>query len=301
MELVFWPLAQQSWADVLDAVRHADDTGWHGTYVADHFMGDGSVFGAEDVPVHEATAAVAALGAVTRNLRVGTLVLSATYRRAPAVANWASTVDHVTGGRLVLGLGAGWQQNEHEQYGIPLPPPAERIRLLDETCTVIRDLLTQRRTTFHGEHIVVRDALCEPKPVQPRVPLLIGAKGDRILRVVARHADIWNVWAMPDALRTRRAVLERHCERIGRDPATIRQSVQAMLLVTDDEREARAFVERMAPRAAVAGPVERFAELAHEWATVGVDEVVVPDLFLGVGQQRRDVMDAVREAVAALA
>jgi alkanesulfonate monooxygenase SsuD/methylene tetrahydromethanopterin reductase-like flavin-dependent oxidoreductase (luciferase family) len=297
MRLSIWPLAQQSWVDLLDAVTHADGNGWHGAYVADHFMGDGHQFGGEEGPTWEATAAVAALAAATSRLRVGTLVLSATYRHPAVVANWASTVDHVSAGRLVLGVGAGWQVNEHEQYGITLPPPGERLRLLDETCQVLRALLDEPRADVQGSHFTITDAANEPKPVQGHLPLLLGGKGDRMLGLVARHADIWNMWALPDAHRERAAVLDAHCERLGRDPGTVERSVQAMVMVTDDAGHARQFLENMGPRAAFAGEPAAFAELVVRWQEAGIDEVVVPDLFLGRGAERRDRMDALLDAV----
>jgi alkanesulfonate monooxygenase SsuD/methylene tetrahydromethanopterin reductase-like flavin-dependent oxidoreductase (luciferase family) len=300
MRLCLWTLAQQPWPSMVDGARHAEETGWDGVYVADHFMGDGRQFGGEDGPTWEATAAVAALAALTRRARVGTLVLSATYRHPAVVANWAATVDHVSGGRLTLGLGAGWQVNEHEQYGIDLPTPGERVRLLDETCAAIRGLLGQPRTSLAGRTVTLTDAVAEPKPVQPRLPILVGAKGDRMLGVVARHADVWNLWALPEALRERAGVLEARCEAIGRDPATIERSVQAMVLVTEQADEARRFLDRVGSRAAVAGPPDAFAEMVQRWHDEGVDEVVVPDLFLGLGEGRRDRMDALREAVAPL-
>jgi alkanesulfonate monooxygenase SsuD/methylene tetrahydromethanopterin reductase-like flavin-dependent oxidoreductase (luciferase family) len=297
VRLCLWTLAQQSWSDLVDAVSHADANGWHGAYVADHFMGDGAQFGAVDGPVWEATATLAALATRTRAVRLGTLVLSSTYRHPAVVANWASTVDHASGGRLVLGVGAGWQANEHEQYGLALPSPGERLRRLDETCTVLRSLLDRPRTTFHGRSFTLDDALLEPKPLQARVPLLVGAKGDRALRVVARHADVWNLWALPDVLVERSAVLDGHCEAIGRDPATIERSVQALVMVTDEPAHARRFVERVAPRAAVAGPLERVVGVVGAWAEAGVDEVVVPDLFLGRAHERTDRLDALLDAL----
>jgi probable F420-dependent oxidoreductase len=297
MRLCLWPLAQQAWPDLLDVVQHVDRTGWDGVYVADHFMGDGRQFGGEDGPVWEATAAVAALAAATTRLRLGTLVLAATYRHPAVVANWASTVDHVSGGRLVLGVGAGWQANEHEQYGIRLPSPGERVRLLDDTCTVLRSLFDQPRTSHEGSTFTLTEAVNEPKPVQAHLPLLVGAKGDRMLGVVARHADIWNMWALPEALRERAEVLERRCTEVGRDPAEIERSVQAMVMVTDDEEHARRFRDRTAPRAAFAGTPEAFAELVGTWHEAGVDEVVVPDLFLGRANERKDRLDALLAAV----
>jgi alkanesulfonate monooxygenase SsuD/methylene tetrahydromethanopterin reductase-like flavin-dependent oxidoreductase (luciferase family) len=297
VRLCLWTLAQQSWSDLLDAVVHADAEGWHGAYVADHFMGDGARFGAVDGPVWEATATVAALAARTEALRLGTLVLSSTYRHPAVVANWATTVDHASGGRLVLGVGAGWQANEHEQYGLDLPSPGERLARLDETCTVLRSLLEQPRTTFHGQSFSIDDAVLEPKPIQAHVPLLVGAKGDRALRIVARHADVWNLWALPDLLAEREALLDAHCEALGRDPATIERSVQALVMLTDDPDHARRFVERVAPRAAIAGPLDHVVEAMGAWADAGVDEVVVPDLFLGRGHERSDRLDAILAAV----
>jgi alkanesulfonate monooxygenase SsuD/methylene tetrahydromethanopterin reductase-like flavin-dependent oxidoreductase (luciferase family) len=128
--------------------------------------------------------------------------------------------------------------------------------------------------------------------------LLVGAKGDRMLGVVARHADVWNLWALPAAFRERAEVLDRRCEAIGRDPATIERSVQAMVMLTDDDAHARRFLDRLGPRAAFAGEPAAFAELVAEWADAGVAEVVVPDAFLGRAAERRDRMDALRAAIA---
>lgn len=297
MRLSCWPSLQQPWRDVVEVARHVDATGWDGVYVADHFMGDGASFGAVTEPTLESTAAVAALGAVTSAVRVGTLVLGATYRHPPVVANWAATVDHVTGGRFVLGVGAGWQQNEHEQYGIELPPPGVRLARLDETCRALRSLWSEPLTTLDGDHVQLRDARCEPKPVQRPLPLLVGGKGDRMLGLVARHADEWNMWGLPDVILERRAVLDACCDRIGRDPADIATSTQALVLVTDDDSAAAAFVESVAPRAAVAGTPDRIAEMVERWGEVGVDEVIVPDWNLGRGNERSDHLDALRAAI----
>src|SRR5262245_10832708 len=120
MRFSLWTNHQQPWAGLLDAARHADTTGWDGVYVADHFMGDAAGFGPVETPTFEATAAIAALASATERVRVGSLVFGTTYRHPAVLAKWAVTVDHISGGRLVLGLGTGWQVNEHEQYGIEL-------------------------------------------------------------------------------------------------------------------------------------------------------------------------------------
>jgi alkanesulfonate monooxygenase SsuD/methylene tetrahydromethanopterin reductase-like flavin-dependent oxidoreductase (luciferase family) len=201
----------------------------------------------------------------------------------------------VSRGRLVLGVGAGWQVNEHEQYGIDLPPPGVRLGRFREACEVLNGLLRQERTTVEGDHFTVRDALCEPKPVQSPLPLLVGGKGDRMLGIVARHADEWNMWGLPEVIAERSSVLERRCEEIDRDPRSIRRSAQALVFLTDDEATAARLVDRVAPRAAIGGTVERVAEVAAGWREVGLDEVIVPDFTLGSGVQRLERMDEIIE------
>jgi alkanesulfonate monooxygenase SsuD/methylene tetrahydromethanopterin reductase-like flavin-dependent oxidoreductase (luciferase family) len=296
MRLAIWPSLQQPWSDVTEVVGHAEATRWDGAYVADHFMGDGSSFGAPETPTLEATAAVSALATATGRLRLGTLVLGSTYRHPAVVANWAVTVDHASDGRLILGVGAGWQQNEHDQYGIELPPPGERVSRFVEACEVITGLLRQDRTTVEGRHHRVTDALCEPKPVQERLPLLVGGKGDRMLGVAARFADQWNMWGLPAVIAERAAVLDRRCEAIGRDPGEVVRSCQALVFVTDGAASARDLVEAVSPRAAVAGPPEAFGEAVAAWAEVGVGEVIVPDFTLGRGPERLERMDALLTA-----
>lgn len=299
MKLSIWPSAQQSWADLRDVAVHADQSGWSGVYVWDHFMGDDGQFGAASVPTLESTGVLAALGALTERVEIAPLVLSNTYRHPAVVANWAATMDHITDGRFVLGLGAGWQANEHEQYGIELPRPGVRVDRLDESAAIIRSMLDHEHTTVAGRHYTVTDARCAPSPVQDRLPILIGGKGDRMLGVVARRADRWNMWGLPATIAERSAVLDEQCERIGRDPATIRRSAQALVHLTHDSAEADSVIRANAPRATYAGPVEGFAELVGEWAAVGVDEVIVPDMGLGVGQRRRDDLDLIMSTVRA--
>lgn len=297
MQLSLWPSEKQPWETILAEALHADRTGWHTVYLADHFMGDGGGFGSPETPTLESTAAVSALGALTERIRVGTLVLGNTYRHPAVVAKWAATLDVITGGRVTLGIGAAWQINEHEQYGIELPARGERVTRLDEACTVITGLLRDDTTTFTGRHYRLDDALCEPKPVQSHLPLLVGGKGDRMLRLVARHADEWNMWGLPPLIAERSAQLDRSCEAIDRDPASVHRSTQALVRLTDDPAEAARFVERVAPRAAYAGTVEGFAALVDEWAQVGIDEVIVPDTALATGTERIEQLDRLRDAV----
>ncbi len=158
MRFSIWPSLTQPWADVVDVVSHAEATGWDGVYLADHFMGDAGAPWPVEIPTLEATAALAALAAATERVRLSPLVLGITYRHPAVLAKWAATVDHVSGGRLLLGVGAGWQENEHEQYGIPLGSPGERIERFEEALRILRGLLTEERTTVEGTHYEVRDA-----------------------------------------------------------------------------------------------------------------------------------------------
>ena len=297
MRFALWPNVSKPWSSLLEVVRHADATGWDGVYVADHFMGSGGEFGPDTMPNFEATATVPALAMATERVRVGTLVLGNTYRHPAVLANWAATADHASGGRLVLGVGAGWQENEHQQYGIELPPPGQRLERFEEACRVLKGLLREERTSFDGEHYRLSGAVSEPKPVQQPLPLLIGGKGDRMLGVVARHADEWNMWGLAPTIVERAAVLERRCEAIGRDPAEIARSAQALVRITVDERQAAEFVEQAGGRAAIAGTTDAVVDAVGAWQAVGLDEVIVPDWALGTGTARLERMDAILEAV----
>jgi F420-dependent oxidoreductase-like protein len=290
MRFSLWPVGAGSWSDLIEVARLAEDGGWDGVYVADHFMGDAGGFGPAEQPTLEATAMLAGLATATSRVRLGSLVLSATYRHPAVLANWAATVDHASGGRLVLGLGAGWQENEHEQYGLALGSPGERLARLDEHLQVVRDLLNQPTTNLHGTHYRVTDALCEPKPLQAPLPILVGGKGDRMLRLVARHADEWNMWSTPAAFAERSAALDAACELEGRDPATIRRSTQVVVLPAPDPARAAELVERLAPRPAVAGTAASIAEQFAAYRAVGVDELIVPTASLGTGAQRADFL-----------
>jgi len=253
-------------------------------------MGDGTSFGSESTPTHEVLATLGALGSLTDRIELGSLVLGAGYRHPAVVANWAATMSHVTSGRIRLGLGAGWQVNEHVQYGWPLPAPGQRVVRFEEYLVAVRSLLETPSTTIDGEWYQLTKAVSEPKPVAP-IPLIVGGKGDRMLGVVARHADGWNMWGLPDTIAERSSELDRRCTAIDRDPATIARSCQALVCVTSSASAANEFVARNQPRAAVAGPIEHVVDVVGAWRDVGIAEVIVPDWTLGVGVARRDLLD----------
>ncbi len=300
VRLSLWPNLQQPWAEIVAVVQHVERAGWDGVYVADHFMGDGGGFGAVDTPTFEATAALGALAGCTDRVRLGSLVLGATYRHPAMVANWAATIDQTCNGRFVLGVGAGWQQNEHEQYGIGLPDVGERVSRFAAYCDALRQLLNDPFANVSSPWFNLSNAVCEPKPKQTPLPLLVGGKGDRMLAITARHANEWNMWSNAEILAPRLEALTRACERIGRDPATIAVSTQALVLVTNDPVKARSLVEAVAPRPAFAGTVTEIIEQMAGWAALGVDEVIVPDFVLGHGSRRLDALDGLAAGFADL-
>jgi F420-dependent oxidoreductase-like protein len=298
MRFSLWPTAQQPWDDLLATARHAEATGWDGVWIADHFMGNANGPNPPETPTLEAGSLVAALGATIPRVRIGTLVYGNTYRHPAVVANMAATVDHISGGRFTLGIGAGWQENEHQQYGIPLPPVRERVGRFEEAVTIIRKLLHEPVTTFIGRYYAVEDALCEPKPVQEALPIMIGAQGEqRMLGLVAALADQWNTWGLPDVIRHKSAVLDQHCERLGRDPGAIARTAQALLFVTDDEAAADRLVGGVR-MPAYGGPPDRIAATVAEYAKFGLDELIVPDGPLGTGSAKLERMDRFIEEVA---
>lgn len=298
MRFSVWPGAGQSWAGLSELARQGDAGFWHCVYVADHFMANSD----KETGLFEATGVLAALAAVTSRVRVASLVLSMTYRHPAVLANWAATVDQISDGRLTLGVGSGWQVNEHEYYGIDLGSPKERVDRFAEGVQVLRGLLTEPRTTLAGSYYTLDNAPCEPKPVQQPLPLLIGGTGPRMLRLIARHADEWNQWSVPGGFGENAARLDEACEKAGRDPSTITRSTQALIVVTnspDDEARAAAIGEKTA-RPVLHGTAAHIAELAAQWRDEGVDELIIPD-FVMPTEQRRDAYDALADALAPLA
>jgi F420-dependent oxidoreductase-like protein len=297
MRFSVWLSVNQPWAEMLATAHHAEATGWDGVWVADHFMGNVPGPIPADVPTLEAGSVVAALAAAVPRIRIGTLVYGNTYRHPAVLANMAATTDHVSGGRFVLGLGTGWQVNEHEQYGIDLPPVRERVDRFSEAIQIVRSLLRKPTTTFTGEHYQLTDALCEPKPVQAALPILVGAKGDRMLGIVARYADEWNTWGLPDHIAERSAVLDAWCEQVGRDPDAIVRSAQGLLFFTEDDAEAERLTDTL-PRPVLAGTVERLRDVVAAYAGAGLNELIVPDFTLGSGARKLEALDRFVDEVA---
>lgn len=289
MRFSFWPNPAQRYSDVLALAQHVERTGWDGFWYADHFMPN-----APDTSVAwpEAWTTLSAVGAMVPRLRVGTLVSGNTYRHPAVLAKMVATLDHITGGRAVLGLGSGWQENEHRQYGIPFYTLAERLQRLDEACSVIKSLYSEVSTTFEGRFYQLDGASLEPKPVQRPLPLLIGGGGEKVtLKITAKHANEWNVWGDVSILRNKMEILDQHCAEVGRNPKEIKRTAVALLFMSDDN----AFLEQMRnsdmQQPSIIGTVDEVREVVNEFEAIGVDELIVPDFTLGGGDQKIATLD----------
>ena len=236
-------------------------------------------------------AEIAGLAAVTERIRLGSLVSPVTFHHPVVLAKRAMAVDHVSNGRAVLGMGAGWQVNEHRAYGIDFFTVKERLDRLEEACEVLHSLFHNERTTFDGRYYQLVDAPLSPKPAGP-LPLLIGGGGEqRTLRIAARWADEWNVWGTPEILRHKGEVLDRHCEDIGRDPGEIVHSAQALLFLSEDQSYLDEVRGRDIGRPAIIGTAAELQEVVAGYAEAGVDELIVPDFNLGPLQRKLDTFD----------
>ncbi|MET8136358.1 LLM class flavin-dependent oxidoreductase [Streptomyces sp. NPDC005251] len=202
-----------------------------------------------DWPCFEGNTLLAALAARTRRIRCAMLVSPVTWRHPALTANIAATLDHVSGGRLEFGVGAGGTDRGYEQYGIPFPQPGVRLDMLDEACTILRRLWTDDETTFTGAHFRLDGARLAPKPLQPHLPLIVGGDGiRRTVAVAARHADIWNALPVSPELYQRKSdAFDAACAAIGRDSRDVRKSItfRAVVTPTEAEKSRRAAAELM--------------------------------------------------------
>ena len=263
--------------DLRGVWRRSEDAGFDWISVWDHFYAadaSGSATCLEAVATHTA------LALDTTRVTCGSLVYSVGYRHPAVLANAIATIDQLSGGRVVLGLGAGWHRYEYDAYGIPYPSTGVRLRQLDEAIQCVRGLLTQERTSFSGEFFQLQDAQCDPKPVQTRLPLWIGGGGEKVtLRIAARHADGWNVpFLAPETYAHKVRVLQEHCGREGRDPATITKAANVGSARDDADLESQfaAMAQWMRPGTLmgrgqeVVDGVGAYVDAGAEWVILAV-------------------------------
>jgi alkanesulfonate monooxygenase SsuD/methylene tetrahydromethanopterin reductase-like flavin-dependent oxidoreductase (luciferase family) len=294
MQFSFWISTSHPWEEILDLASHAEATGWDGVYVADHFMPNDD--NALDQPMHECFSVLAGLAAAVPRVRLGSLVAGNTYRHPAVLAKQAATIDHISGGRLVLDIGAGWQQNEHDRYGIALGTVRERLAWFEEACQIFTGLRDEGRTTVAGERYQVTDAPLEPKPVGP-MPLLIGSSGQQTMAsIVARYADEWNTWSTPVLWQEKRVGYDRALDAVDRDPATLHTSTQALVLMGP---KAKAKAEELAAvRPAIGGTAAELVETIGGWDAAGLDELIVPSFTWPTVERAKAAMDELVAEVA---
>jgi alkanesulfonate monooxygenase SsuD/methylene tetrahydromethanopterin reductase-like flavin-dependent oxidoreductase (luciferase family) len=220
-----------AWPELLERFTLADEFGFDHAWLVDHLMPTDPP---HDRPAFEAWTSLAALAALTHRVRLGVLVSSNTFRHPSVLAKQAATVDHISGGRLILGLGTGWYPDEHRRFGIDFPHAAERVDRLEEAIEVISALNSGVRATYAGRYYRINGALARPRPVQSSLPILIAAHRPRMIRLAAHHADIWDTFATTDGTATegvgstlgeRVRLFEDACREAGRDPGAVRRSV----------------------------------------------------------------------------
>lgn len=223
-----------AWADMLGLWQKADDWGYDSLWNFDHFF---PIFTDPTGPCFEGWTTLSALGQGTKRARIGHLVNGNTYRNPCVLAKMAATLDQITGGRLNLGIGAGWFELEHQAFGIDFKTIPGRLAALDEACQILKGMFSGEKFSLKGKHYTVTDAIGNPRPVQsPHPPIMIGGTGEKVLlKIVAKHADMWNAFSSPEKMAHWIDVIRRHGDAVGRDTSSIEKTVMMPLCYTRDE------------------------------------------------------------------
>ena len=308
MRFGFWASSGSDWEHILAVSRAAEASGWDGVWVPDHFMPPEGGYGHEPSGVdpellinHECWTLLAGLAAAVPRVRLGAMVTGNTYRHPAVLAKQAATVDHISGGRLVLGLGAGWQENEHRRYGITYGTVRDRADRLDEACEVIAGLFANERTDFDGVHYRLQGAPLVPKPLQDPLPIMIGGRGERrTIPTLVRWGHEWNGWCTVADMGYFNALIDRLCDAAGRDPATIARSAAVILNLCDSEADAARRQERSAGRPVLVGTPAQLVEQVAAYAAAGTDELIIPDFNLRPEQAPEIAERFMTEVAAAL-
>ena len=275
-----------------DAIRTVAETmeagRWDSIWFADHFLPPLGSDNDEHMAAYECFSVIAAVAGFTERLQIGHMVLGNTFRNPALVAKISGTVDHISHGRLILGIGASWFEREHEAYGWDFPSMRERSDRFEEACALIRALFTsQDPVDFEGQYYQLKQAPLEPGPYQrPHIPILVGGSGEkRTLRTLAMYGDMFNLdgWARGpmtlDYYHHKLNVIARHCEKVGRDPAEIKNTMLVPVLVTDDKAEAETFIARRnLGEGTFAGPKNFVIDRIGEFKEAGLDEMMFAGL-----------------------
>ncbi|HYY54767.1 MAG TPA: LLM class flavin-dependent oxidoreductase [Candidatus Dormibacteraeota bacterium] len=271
-----------TWTELRDGALLAESLGYDSIWSPDHFLTSAA---APDGPYLEAWQILPAWATLTTRVRLGPLVTPIDFRHPAILAKMAATLDRISNGRAILGLGAGWYEQEYAQYGLHYGAPAERLARLAETARICRSLFDEARTTLRGKYYRLTNARAEPKPAQSHLPILIGADGDRAIGVAGRHADWWNGFGSPDEVRRKLALLYGAAKAAGRDGEAITPSVTFRPVIVRDRRdEIDEELERVAERHRlakpdtqwmIAGDVDAVTARLREYVALGVRTFVI--------------------------
>ena len=314
------PQQHTPWSDLVDVARLIDDCGYDSLWVIDHQLpaASASMAGSQ----FDAWTVLAAFAMATERVSLGTLVTCNNFRNPALLAKIVATVDHISGGRAALGIGAGWFEQEHRAFGWTFPPVRERLERLDEAVQVVRKVWTEEQPSFAGKYYTLdfdepgtypdgtpvstenAPAIGPPPLQRPHPPLIVGGSGERrTLRTVAQHADEWNVAGTPEFIAQKSEVLAAHCDAVGRDPGTIRRSAYAQVIIDDSRARVDALLERRAAltgatvatvrEQVIAGSPADIVDRLGAYAEVGIDR-----FMLQVGPPyRRSIIEKVAQDV----
>lgn len=292
MDVAVWIMSDRSWEGALATARWAEATGYHSLWYADHLMpfrADGSSDGGDTL---ECWTVLAAIGAAVPRLRLVSMVSPVSIHHPVLLAKRAVVTDQISGGRAVLGLGAGWQENEHTAYGFPLLAPGARVDRFAEAIEIIHRLTRGERLTFDGAYYQLADAPLAPGPRSGSLPLLVGSGGQRMLRLTARWADEWNTWGDPDEVGRRTQRFFAACDAENRDPSTIRRSAQAIIYYVRTAAERTRAEQKATPNRTLIGGASELIDQINRYAELGVDEFAIGDYTFGETREQRMEMFA---------
>jgi alkanesulfonate monooxygenase SsuD/methylene tetrahydromethanopterin reductase-like flavin-dependent oxidoreductase (luciferase family) len=264
-----------SWAENVEQWQIAEELGFESIWLNDHFY---SLTGPDNRDAFEASTTFAALALLTTKPKIGVLTYGNTHRIPTILAKEVVTIDHMSGGgRVILGIGAGWNEPEHAAYSIPFPSAGDRVRMLDEALEIFRRLEVEERTNYQGRYYTLIDTPFQPKPVHGHIPILVGGKQPKMLRVIARHADLWDSGLEPEEFKVAFETIRKHAVEFGRDPDAITASTPVWRQQMSDKQ----FADRV--RAFHAAGVRQML-IQHPWDRAGIETInglverVIPEL-----------------------